>query len=144
MNGSAVIFFCDSMIENIRQAQSVAFDGTFWIVPSLFYQLFTIFIINGRHFSPAIFFLMTGKSQSLYQACFLKISELIPEFSPNFAISDFETASRSAFRNVWATAHISGCFFFFILQMQFFDTLRTMASETCSKIISSFINGQKH
>ena len=91
----------------------MAFDGTFWIVPSLFYQLFTIFIMNGRHFSPAIFFLMTGKSQSLYQACFLKISELIPEFSPNFAISDFETASRSAFRNVWATAHISGCFFHF-------------------------------
>ncbi len=110
-DGAAGIYFNDEIKENISSSSQVAFDGTFWVVPALFYQLFTVFLVSGRNFIPAIHILMTAKTERLYEACFQKIADLLPDFSPRSAMSDFERASRNAFKTVWPEAHVAGCFF---------------------------------
>ena len=52
--GSAVILASDFMLEKLKVAQQIQFDGTFYTVPRLFYQLFTIFISFNRHSIPAV------------------------------------------------------------------------------------------
>ena len=44
----------------------VSFDGTFYEVPKLFYQLFTVFIQEQHHAFPAIHILMSSKHENLY------------------------------------------------------------------------------
>ena len=78
--GFAAIFWSDLMFESLKDSQSVNFDGTFHVVPKLFYQLFTIFIQDGHHAFPAIHVLMSKKSEFLYEEVLRKIVHLIPEF----------------------------------------------------------------
>ena len=68
--------------------------NTFYTVPSIFYQLFTIFITFHGHCIPAVHILMQNKTEDLYTFVVLKLRELIPEFSPKTAVSDFEKAPR--------------------------------------------------
>ena len=51
---------------------------------------------------------MTNKSEELYKACINKVVEIIPEFKPFFAVSDFEIASRNAFHSQFPHIHITG------------------------------------
>uniref|UniRef100_T1ILB4 MULE transposase domain-containing protein n=1 Tax=Strigamia maritima TaxID=126957 RepID=T1ILB4_STRMM len=55
-------------------------DGTFKIVPHMFYQLFTIFMERDDHVFPIVFALMTGKTRASWfitsnSACFTKCSK---------------------------------------------------------------------
>jgi len=41
----------------------------------------------------------------------VKMQELVPQFSPSFAMADFEEASVSAFRRVFGYVNVTGCWF---------------------------------
>lgn len=68
------------------------FDGTFYTVPALFYQLFTLLGFYRGHSFPLIFTLMTSKSQKLYDLAMQKVKELIPNLNPEQAMGDFESS----------------------------------------------------
>ena len=97
--GSAVILASDFMLEKIKGAEQIQFGGTFFTVPRIFYQLFTIFITFNRHSIPAIHILMENKTKELYFTVIMKLSEIIPDFRPKIAISDFEKAPRNVSKN---------------------------------------------
>ena len=78
----------------MKYCKQIKFDGTFCIVPKILYQLFTIFCFYREHTIPVIHILMTNKSEELYSACIQMVIEIIPDFEPNFAASDFENAPR--------------------------------------------------
>ena len=42
---------------------------------------------------------MTNKSKELYSACLKVVFEIIPDFEPNFAVSNLEGSPRNAFKN---------------------------------------------
>ena len=50
----AAIFWSDRMFEYLKACNLINYDGTFYVVPKLFYQLFTIFIQESHHAIPAI------------------------------------------------------------------------------------------
>ena len=89
----------------------IQFDGTFYVVPKLFYQLFTIFISIGTHTLPAIHCLMTHKDEDLYTAVILKILDIIPQLQPTKIMSVCEKGSQNAFRHAYPGARIYGCWF---------------------------------
>ena len=89
----------------------IQFDGTFYIVPKLFYQLFTIFISIGTHTLPAIYCLMSHKDEELYIAVILKLKDFIPQLLPTNIMSDWERGSRNAFRHAYPGIRIYGCWF---------------------------------
>ena len=98
-NEIGVIFLSDQMNEFLSQVTNIQYDGTFFTVPIQFYRLWTILISVGRHILPAIHCLLTGKSQQLYQAILEK--------------SDWEAASRNAFRITYPQVKTYRCWFHF-------------------------------
>jgi hypothetical protein len=109
----AFMFAQDSLLASLGESQEIGFDGTFFVVPRLFYQLFTIFVIHEHHFFPAITVLMTGKDQPKYLAVFRALINLIPNFNPTLGMADFEPASRNAAHEIWENLIVHGCFFHF-------------------------------
>ena len=101
--GFAAIFATDLMLSALQDAKKINFDGTFYVVSKLFYQLFTIFIQKDHHALPAVHVLMSQKHEYLYIALLQNIVEIIPHFRPKLAIGDYERAPRNAFR---AISHI--------------------------------------
>lgn len=95
----------------MHSATGVFFDGTFKVVPGIFYQLVTLFVPCFDFASPVLFALMSRKTQALYAAVFQKAKELTPNFNPSFAMSDFEDASTAAFRLVFGEVDTFGCWF---------------------------------
>lgn len=112
-DGMAVIFASRKQLDLFQSASGLFFDGTFKVVPTLFLQLFTLFVPCVEFAFPAMFVLMSRKTQALYTAVFQKVQELVPQFSPTFAMSDFEEASTAAFRQVFGPVNILGCWFHF-------------------------------
>ena len=95
----------------IARRGSVVFlgDGTFDSVPTMFKQLYTIHAeVDGSAF-PIVFVLMEERSTNAYERIFnaLKAKGLMIRTF----MSDFETASRSAVRNVFGDATVKGCCF---------------------------------
>ena len=74
--GHAAIFWSDRMFEYLKDCDLINFDGTFHVVPKLFYQLFTIFIQDGHHAIPAIHVLMSKKAEPLCEAVLQEIMAL--------------------------------------------------------------------
>ena len=65
--------------ERVEIVHDIQYDGTFHVVPKLFYQLFTVYLSIGRNTIPAIHCLMTNKDEERYTAVIIKIKELIPQ-----------------------------------------------------------------
>ena len=107
----AVIFFSEKIHIMIGDISDIQFDGTFYVVPRIFYQLFTIFISIGTHTLPAIHCLMTHKDEELYTEVILKIKDLFPQFQPTNIMSDWERGSRNSFKHVYPGTRINGCWF---------------------------------
>ena len=78
------------MNEVLIGVEEIQFDGTFYTVPILFYQLWTVFASIGGHVIPCIHFLLTGKQETLYTEVLRKIRELVPQLQPIRGMSDWE------------------------------------------------------
>lgn len=109
---TALIFASDGQLQLLRSCRLVYVDATFRVVPSLFYQLFTVFVQHTDHSFPVMYALMTRKTTALYQSVFEKLHELLPDFQPSQVIADFEEAPANAIRAVFGDAvTVSGCWF---------------------------------
>ncbi len=111
LNG--VLFSTEQLTSSLESVSNVAFDGTFFVCPRPFVQVFTLFSARGDHFFPAFVVLMKSRDEASYKNVFQKIKCLAPNFIPTFAISDFEKAARKAFKAVWPECETAGCYFHF-------------------------------
>ncbi len=110
--GIAMIFFNLSLLTHILpHITNMNFDGTFFTVPGIFYQLFNILVVYKDHSIPAIHVLMSSKKESLYSKVIEKIRELLPSLSPLQAMGDFEGGSGNAIRRFFPTTQVGGCQF---------------------------------
>ena len=95
----------------LPEITNLQFDGTFQTAPVQFYQLWTIFIAVDGHTLPAIHSLLSAKTQELYKAIFENIAIHIPQLKPVASMSDWESASRNAIREVFPGINVYGCWF---------------------------------
>ena len=107
----SVIFFSESMKENLSNATNLYFDGTFKKCPKQFYQLWTVFVDFGRHILHGIHCLLTSKSEEIYTATLANIKEIVPQMSPSCAMGDWEQASRNAIKTAYPSITLYGCLF---------------------------------
>ena len=105
------MFATDLMILKLVERDTIHFDGTFKVVPYIFYQLFTIFIQYKGHAIPALHILMISKNENLYTAVVLSLHQYIPDFTPLMAICDFEKAPRNSFLKNFPHLTLVGCRF---------------------------------
>ena len=110
---TALIFMTDKVKRTIPREAEIAWDGTFFVVPGIFQQLFTIFAKYGTYYFPIIHALMTSKAAHLYNALLERIKEDI-DIAPISGMSDYEQSSRAAFSAQFPTLRLSGCSFHFM------------------------------
>ena len=86
-------------------------DGTFSVVPSLFYQLYTVHAKVGTSYPPAIYFLLPNKQQRTYTKMLKILKELVPECDPKSFLLDYEKAMINSVKATFPNCEVNGCFF---------------------------------
>ena len=88
-------------------------DGTFQLVPEIFFQLYTIHARVGNNYPPCVYFLLPSKTGAIYRKMLEALKRfLLPHgFCPRKILLDFEMAAMNAFVAEFPQAQISGCFF---------------------------------
>ena len=92
-------------------------DGTFWVVPSLFYQLFTIHVEVYQQIFPLFYCLLPDKTEETYVRMFIMLKNICHslniQLNFNRIVSDFELALINAIARVFPGVQHQGCLFHF-------------------------------
>ncbi|CAF1296683.1 unnamed protein product [Adineta steineri] len=106
-----LIFSTKNQLKMLKNSSHIYLDGTFDVVPELYFQLYTIHVQYLGHILPAVYVLLPGKKQILYKNMFKELKNLVPDFDPLNVMIDFERASMNAIKNLFPTTVLNGCFF---------------------------------
>lgn len=86
-------------------------DGTFKVVPELFYQLYTIHCLTSKRIIPCVYALLPNKQRATYQDLLQQLLTINPMLNPQSFLIDYEQAARSAIEEVFPNVTVKGCFF---------------------------------
>ena len=86
-------------------------DGTFKIVPQLFFQLYTVHVLHNGGTVPCVYALLPRKEEATYEHLFREIKSLAPQAAPSSIMLDFEKAAINAAGRIFTGAEIKCCFF---------------------------------
>jgi hypothetical protein len=87
-------------------------DGTFKVVPALYFQLYTIhFNFIGGVNPAAVYCLLPNKTRATYDRLLAQVKALIPLAAPAVILTDFESAAMQSFIAAYPNATITGCYF---------------------------------
>ena len=98
-------------LNTLEQHRHWFMEGTFKVVPGLFFQVFTIHALVDRSAVPLIYVLLLDKSEATYLYVFQKLHELRATLNPLSIMADFEKASQNAVRQVFPTVQMVECLF---------------------------------
>ncbi|XP_040067534.1 uncharacterized protein LOC115321405 [Ixodes scapularis] len=94
-----------------RGASAWFCDGTFKVVPSLFYQLCTIHALKNGITVPMVYGLLTNKTVATHRRFFQAVIDNIGPCAAQTLYTDFEMAAINAARDTISEVQIQGCFF---------------------------------
>ena len=107
-----IIFGCQELLDGLARAPTWLADGTFNVVPSLFFQLYSIHFQFVQGINPAgLYCLLPNKLRVTYDRLLLAICNLIPSAKPSTILTDFEIAANKCFAARFPSARITGCYF---------------------------------
>ncbi|CAF2161520.1 unnamed protein product [Rotaria magnacalcarata] len=106
-----LIFASDEQVDVLQDTDEFLVDGTFKVVPDIFYQLYIIHGVFRDHAIPLIYALLRRKTKETYQHFIREILNIAPRWSPRAVMLDFEQASFGAFQAAFPNASLSGCYF---------------------------------
>ncbi|XP_068130062.1 uncharacterized protein [Hyperolius riggenbachi] len=86
-------------------------DGTFKIALQLFQQVFALVGKREDYVLPLLYCLLPNKSQATYKKMFEAIHQLWPKLNPEYYSTDYEVGAINAFKAVFPSCRINGCFF---------------------------------
>jgi len=85
----------NAQLELLSSATQLYFDAAFKVLPTIYYQLFTLFVVVSR------------KTTELYVKVFQKVQQLVPQFTPTCAMADFEESSVAGFQHICPDAGVA-------------------------------------
>ena len=110
-----ITYTCDSNLRRLCAADTILGDGTFYVAPKQFHQLYTIHAFLNMIYVPLVFCLLPDKATATYELMLNIIvnrcAELNVSFRPTTVLLDFEMAAHNAFRRVLQGIKIMGCRF---------------------------------
>jgi len=107
-NEDILIFFSDTMKNKLINNVFWCVDGTFSVVPSPYYQLFTISYYRNHHVFPVI---LKNKHYNTYINLFSILENFEIRCNPRIIKVDYEKAAIEALKTKFPNTHISGCQF---------------------------------
>jgi len=106
-----------SSLQLLAEAQCWLVDGTFYVVPSMMSQLFSIHGFIQGQIVPLVFCLMSRKTKEAYAEVFFSLLKLACDWNidlkPLKIISDFEKAIINTAKEFFPYAECKGCQFHF-------------------------------
>ena len=106
-----LIFSSDEQLDILQNAEDFLADGTFKVVPEIFYQLYTIHVMHRDHVVPVIYALLRRKNADTYHRLINEILKFAPRWSPRTIMIDFEQATIGVYQTIFPAVLLSGCFF---------------------------------
>lgn len=107
-----IILGTDVLLDGLARADVWLADGTFSVVPTLFFQLYSIHFQFGSGINPvALYCLLTNKTGASYKQLLDAVKLLVPSANPRKVLVDFEKAAMTAFESAFPTATVTGCYF---------------------------------
>ena len=108
-----LLFTIEKNLDVLERSEVWHADGTFKCSPALFYQLYSIHAVFKEHTLPLVFILLQNKTQEQYIPVLNQLRNLNALLTPREVIVDFEKASINAFKAVFPSVSVKGCFFHF-------------------------------
>lgn len=107
-----ILFGCTELLDGLARSSFWLADGTFKVVPSLFFQLYSIHFQLAEGVNPAgIYCLLPDKTRKTYDRLLEALVGLIPLAQPTRILTDFESAAMQAFQHRFPGSAITGCYF---------------------------------
>ena len=106
-----LLFSTEKNMQLLQSSSEWFCDGTFKVVPELFYQLYSIHCLVSKRTMPCVFALLPNKRQSTYEELFNQLRAVNARLNPSAIMIDYEKAAMNAISNVFPNANIKGCFF---------------------------------
>lgn len=107
-----IILGCMELLDGLARAEVWLADGTFKVVPSIFFQLYSIHFNFGLGINPAaLYCLLTNKTEDTYTRVLQEVKRLVPLAYPKKILVDFERAAMNAFSLAYPDATVTGCYF---------------------------------
>ena len=86
-------------------------DGTFKVVPELFFQLYTIHALHNSQVIPCVYALLPNKQQLIYTAFFQVLRDAHDNLNPESVLVDFELAAKNVLRPTFPDTELQGCLY---------------------------------
>lgn len=107
-----IIFGCTEMLDGLARSTIWLADGTFKVVPAIFFQLYSIHFQFVEGITPVgVYVLLRNKSRATYDRLLTELLRLIPTAAPQRILTDFESAAMGAFHHSFPDAKVTGCYF---------------------------------
>ncbi|XP_065315084.1 uncharacterized protein LOC135923974 [Gordionus sp. m RMFG-2023] len=114
-NNEILIFSTYEFIKILTESDTVYMDGTFFIAPNIYQQLYSVHVYYKEYMLVVIYGLLSNKRKSTYIKLFIMIKEICEKYNciwaPKFVQLDFEQAAIEALHKVFLKIQIKGCFF---------------------------------
>ncbi|CAF1596186.1 unnamed protein product [Rotaria magnacalcarata] len=109
-----LMFASDWSIQYLSSCSQWHSDGTYKCRPLLFSQVYIIFGFNNM-IIPCVYCLTTKQDEHVYSKILRNLLRIAQQkgiyFNPKRVTCDYELAAINAFRSVFPSVHVSGCFF---------------------------------
>ena len=96
-------------LEFFKPAHRFMSDGTFKVVPEIFYQLYIIHAVCRDHIIPTSYALLGRKDASTYERLLNEILKFVPEWMPVSMMIDYEKVCVNAYQSVFPDTQLSDC-----------------------------------
>lgn len=107
-----LIFGTERTVNLLHAADHWYVDGTFKIVPELFFQLYTIHgSTNAGFIVPCLFALLPNKTRETYDRLFHYVKNLRLDMGPATVMMDYEKAAMNSVEATFPRAAVTGCFY---------------------------------
>ncbi len=106
-----LIYSTQTSLQLLTTARHWTMDGTFKIVPQLFFQLYTVHALIQGQTIPCAYGLLPNKQEVTYTNFFQILKEAQPNLNPESITIDFELAAKNAVTSVFPDTHLHGCNF---------------------------------
>ena len=107
-----VIFYHEELLKRMEKIKELGYDGTYFVVPEPYHQLWTIHLVSKGHFFPGLSILFTGASTDDYECAWKLLKDLLGDnFKPELAKGDFESAPKTAGEKIFLELLFSHCLF---------------------------------
>ncbi|XP_067660025.1 uncharacterized protein [Haliotis asinina] len=113
-----LIFSTAEMLDILANAETIFMDGTSFVCPSLWQQVYIVHcLVDGQMF-PVAFSLLPSKSRDTYIRLFNYMKDSVlaivgVELFPSVVQTDYEAAAIGATERVFPDAEVRGCYFHF-------------------------------